>query len=257
MIAPRRPRRLVLLALAAATALGAACDGEAPSPESLDVLASPSLARAADTLAASWGGDPGVDVEILPTPEIVARLKGAESAPDVLLLDDSRDMSALWVAGEIARAYRLGTDRLLLVVAGNDPAGVRGVADLARADVRVALPDTSEPLGRRAREAFVALGIAGPVEANRVGDPRDVRDVLDRVAAGEAHAGLAWASTLTPERRERLRVFPLPEAVSARATLAIGIPNGAERADEARAFVDFALSAKGREALAGVGLGPP
>lgn len=253
-------RRIVRIAAAwaatvvAALALGCS-DGE--DRAELHVLASPSLAVAADSLAAAWPGEVDVAIEVAPTPTVVARLLESESAPDVLLLDDSRDMSALWVAGEISKAYRLGVARLVLVVAGDDPRNVRAVADLARAEVRVSLPDSAVPLGRRAREIFRSLGVAEAVEENRVGDPADVDEVLEAVAAGRADAGLAYGMSLTSERRARLRVLPLPEPISRPETLAIGIPNGADRPDDARGFVDFALSAEGRVVLSRLGIGAP
>lgn len=238
----------------------AACGPEAaeePPRPALEVVASPSLAAAADSLAAAWPGEIDVAIEVTPTPAIVARLRESDLAPDVLLLDDSRDMSALWVAGEISAAYRLGTDRLILVVAGGDPRNVRGVPHLARDGVRVSLPDSAVPLGRRAREVFRALGIEAAVEENRVGDPADVEDVLEAVAGGRADAGLVYVTSLRSGHRERLRVFPLGERISRPETLAIGIPNGADRPDDARAFVDFALSAEGRTVLSRLGIGAP
>ncbi|MDX1661363.1 MAG: extracellular solute-binding protein [Gemmatimonadota bacterium] len=260
---PRVPARwragrffLAVLLVAAGTGCGPEPDGE-PGGDALRVLASPALARAADSLAAAWPGEREVVVEVEPTPEIVSRLGASESAPDVLLLDDSRDMSALWVAGEIDKAYRLGVDRLMLVVTGDDPRNVREVGDLARDDVRVSLPDSAVPLGRRAREVFRALGVEEAVEENRVGNPEDVRQVLDAVAEGRADAGLVYATSLTTGYRDRLRVFPLPQRISRPETLAIGIPVGAENPDEARAWVDFALSADGRAVLSRLGIGAP
>lgn len=254
---PAGPARFVApLLVALATACGS--DGaEDPPRPTLEILASPSLAAAADSLAAAWPGEIDVAIEVAPTPAIVTRLRESDIAPDVLLLDDSRDMSALWVAGEISSAYRLGTDRLSLVVAGDDPRNVRGVPDLARDEVRVSLPDSAVPLGRRAREVFRALGIEAAVEANRVGDPADVGDVLDAVAGGRADAGLVYVTSLRSSHRERLRIFPLPERISRPETLAIGIPNGADHPDDARAFVDFALSAEGRTVLSRLGIGAP
>lgn len=254
-----RGRRLAVAGLSlAAVAVGCGRDApEDPGEPALAVLASPSLAVAADSLAAAWPGEGEVAVEVAPTPAIVAGLRGSDSAPDVLLLDDSRDMSALWVAGEIADAYRLGTDRLVLVVTRVDPRSVRGVADLAREDVDVSLPDSAVPLGRRAREVFRSLGVEEAVESNRVGRPADVDDVLEAVAGGAADAGLAYASSLGRELRGRLRVLPLPEPISRPETLAIGIPNEARRPDAARAFVDFALSAEGRALLSRQGIGAP
>lgn len=255
----RSSAALASVGLSLAVLVGA-CGQDAPEGSrepALAVVASPSLAAAADSLAVAWPGEGEVVVEVAPTPAVVADLLESRSAPDVILLDDSRDMSALWVAGEIAAAYRLGTDRLVLVVARDDPREVRGVADLAREAVEVSLPDSAVPLGRRAREVFRSLGIQEAVEANRVGRPSDVDDVLEAVAEGEADAGLAYASSLSRELRGRLRVLPLPEPLSRPEILAIGIPNGAERPDAARAFVDFALSAEGRALLSRQGIGAP
>ena len=113
------------------------------------------------------------------------------------------------------------------------------------------------PAGAYAREALAALGIESAVESNVVSNALDVKAVAAAVALGEADAGIVYATDLTRELRDRVRVFPLPERVSVRAVYAIAFASEPEHPAGGRAFLDLVSSAAGREILAAHGFGPP
>lgn len=223
------------------------------------VLAAASLTETFEDLARTYEADhPGerVTLSFAGTPTLAAQVAAGAPA-DVLATADEPTMSRLWVEGEIGKAYLLATNRLVLITPADDPAGIHDLRDVARPGVRLVLAGEAVPAGRYAREALAGLGILDAAEANLVSAPPDVKAVVSAVVLGEADAGVVYATDATVAVREDVRVFGLPESVSPKATYAIGIVRDSPHPEGARAFVDYALSAAGREVLARHGFRTP
>jgi molybdate transport system substrate-binding protein len=223
------------------------------------VLAASSLSEAFGELARVYErSHPGsrVLLELAASPTLAAQVR-AGARFDVLATADERTMAEVWRAGLVERPVALATNRLVVVVPSDDPGGIRGVDDLARPGVRVILARRDVPAGAYAREALAALGIESVVESKVVLNTPDVKAVAAAVALGEADAGIVYATDVTRELRGRVRVFPLPERISVRATYPIALATEPEHPVGGRAFLDLARSAAGREILAAHGFGPP
>jgi molybdate transport system substrate-binding protein len=223
------------------------------------VLAASSLSEAFGELARVYErSHPGsrVLLELAASPTLAAQVR-AGARFDVLATADERTMADVWRAGLVDRPASLATNRLVVIAPADDPGGIRGVEDLARPGVRVILAQRDVPAGAYAREALAALGIESAVESNVVSNALDVKAVAAAVALGEADAGIVYATDVTRELRDRVRVFPLPERISVRATYPIALATEPEHAVGGRAFLDLARSATGREILAAHGFGPP
>ncbi|MFN2383486.1 MAG: molybdate ABC transporter substrate-binding protein [Gemmatimonadota bacterium] len=223
------------------------------------VLAAASLAGAFGELAAIYERDhPGARVvlELAGSSTLAAQVRAG--APfDVLATADERVLAEAWRAGYVLRPARLATNRMVVIVPSDDPAGVRRVEDLARPGVEVVLAHRDVPAGEYARRALAELGIARAVEANVVSNPFDVKGVAAAVALGEADAGIVYASDVTPSLRGRVRVLPLPESAAVRPAYGIAAAAAPEHPAGARAFLALVGSPAGREVLAAHGLGPP
>lgn len=176
---------------------------------------------------------------------------------DVLATADERTMAEAWRSGDVRDPAAFATNRMLVIVARDDPAGVRGVEDLARPGVAVVLAQADVPAGAYARRALAALGIAEAVEANVVSNALDVKAVAAAVSLGEADAGIVYASDLTAALRGRVRAFPLPRRVSIPVVYPIAAAAEPEHPEGARAFLALVQSGAGRRILADHGFGPP
>lgn len=250
--------RRAVAAAAWLTALACGPDDAARANDAT-VLAAASLSEAFGELARVYERDhPGsrVVLELAASPTLAAQVR-AGARFDVLATANERTMADAWRAGLVERPAALATNRLVVITPSEDPGGIRGIEDLARPGVRVILAQPDVPAGAYAREALGALGIETAVEANVVSNALDVKAVAAAVALGEADAGMVYATDVTRDLRDRLRVFPLPERVSVRAVYAIALASEPEHRAGGRAFLDLVRSAAGHEILAAHGFGPP
>jgi molybdate transport system substrate-binding protein len=150
----------------------------------------------------------------------------------------------------------LARNRLVVLVPAGNPAGVAGIEDLATPGVRLVLAAPDVPVGEYGREALANAGIADPAEANVVSNEEDVKGVVQKVALGEADAGIAYVTDVTPEVAEDVAAVEIPDRVNVVATYPIAVVRGSDAPDLAAAFVDFVLGA-GRRFLVDAGFMPP
>jgi molybdate transport system substrate-binding protein len=160
---------------------------------------------------------------------------------DVFASASPREMDALARAGRIEEATRadFAANRLVLIAAANS--GVKGWADLRSPAVRrVALsnPD-SVPSGRYALETLTRRGLWDGVRDKAVFG-ENVRQTLTYVAAGDAAAGLVFATDARAEpRRVRVVAAALPGRDHAPIRYPAAVVRGAPNPRAARRFVAF------------------
>jgi molybdate transport system substrate-binding protein len=172
----------------------------------------------------------------------------------------------VFAAADRATMQRLRTDGLLrdepqvfarttlvLVVAPDDPAGVRSLPDLVRPGVRVALAAPSVPLGRYTRDAFARLGLQPPPLASR---ETNARAVLAKVRLGEADAGVVYRPDAAAADGA-VGVVALPDTAQVTVEYPIAVPATSDDPGSAAAFVRFVLSPQGRAILTAAGFEVP
>jgi molybdate transport system substrate-binding protein len=237
--------------------IAAGCRGE--RPDDVIVLAAASLTEPFGEIAAAYEREhPGAEVtlEFAASSTLAAQIRAGASF-DVLATADERTMARVWQAGLVTPPAGLASNRLVVIVPGGNPGGVRGIEDLARPEVTVVLAQEDVPAGAYARRALSALGIITTVEANVVSNALDVKAVAAAVALGEADAGIVYATDVTPDLRARVRVFPLPDRVDVRVVYPIATASESRHPEGARAFTELVGSGAGRAILAAHGFGPP
>ena len=157
----------------------------------------------------------------------------------------------------------------LAVIAANGPGdgAVRTLEDLAGSGVRLALADPGVPVGRYSRQMLEKMSGEGSpygedfgsrVLSNLVSNENNVRNVAQKVALGEADAGVVYhPNAARGAASESFRLLPLPEAYDVIATYPITVISGAGRPDLATAFMSFVLSAQGQQILESHGFDRP
>lgn len=177
-----------------------------------------------------------------------------DGAPaDVFAAADQRQMDVVADAGLLAGDPQVfASNELALAVEPGNPREVRSLADLARRDLSVVLAAPDVPVGRYARQALDAAG----VDVEPVSLELEVRDVVRRVALGEADAGIVYASDV---RRSEGRIdgVALPETKAVDIRYPVAALRDAPNPAGAAAFVDLILSERGRAVLAEHGLTAP
>lgn len=229
--------------------------GEAP----LTVLAASSLSEVLVAVGQGWvdQGHPA-PIFAFDASSRLARQVEAGAPADVFVSADAAWMDHLEARGRIDPTTRvdLAGNRLVVVVPGAGAHAVTAPTDLASPAVRhLALAGESVPAGRYARAALDALGV-WPAVRDRVVAGDDVRSALAWVAAGDAEAGVVYATDARVEPRVRV-AFPVPPAAHPPVVYPGAVVVGALRPDLARDFLTYCGSGPGRTWFVDAGFLPP
>jgi molybdate transport system substrate-binding protein len=243
------PRLPYALALLAAVAGLAACGGDDPGGgEPLSVFAASSLREAFPQI------DAGASYQFGGSDELATQIR--EGAPaDVFAAASPRYPQELFEEGLLEAPVAFATNRLVLVVPADNPAGITSVEDVAEPGVRLVVGAEGVPVGDYTRIVLSDLGLETAL-ANVVSNEDDVKGVVSKVALGEADAGFVYATDVTPVV-EDVEVVEIPPEAQPPVEYQVAVVAGSERAEPARAFVDRLLSEAGREALVEAGFGVP
>lgn len=187
--------------------------------------------------------------------------QGAEA--DVFAAADERSIDAVAGKGMLAGApVVFARNRLVVLTPAANPGRVSRLEDLATPRLKLVLAAEAVPVGRYSREALARLGgapgfgadFAARVLRNVVSEEDNVKAVVAKVQLGEADAGIAYVSDVTPGVRRVVRLVPIPDAYNVIAAYPIAVLAASRRKADARAFVDFILSADGQRLLGRHGL---
>jgi molybdate transport system substrate-binding protein len=147
-------------------------------------------------------------------------------------------------------------NRLVIITPPGNPEGIASIDDLANEGLQLVLAAEGVPAGDYARDALANAGIAGTAEANVVSNEEDDASVVAKVAAGEADAGIVYASDISAAAGNDVDAIEIPDDVNAIATYPIAVVEGSHDAALAAAFVDYVTGAGGRDALETYGFEP-
>ena len=259
-------KRFALLALTAPLALLAACGGTtqpaetpaAPAPsvtQTTDAPAAPSTSDAIVFAAASlntvFPDIADAKYSFDGSSGLVDQLKGGAPA-DVFASADKKNMDAAVDAGLMdGEPVMFATNYLVLVTPADNPAGITGFdGSLEGTKLVVCAPDV--PCGA----ATVKVADANGLTLTPVSEETKVTDVLGKVTAGEADAGLVYATDAAGAGAAVL-VFDVPGAADDPNTYWVGKVAGSRNAGQADAFVAAVTGTEGRARLAGFGFGAP
>lgn len=244
----RHPR---LLPAAALLSLLAACSRTteptvtAPSTAPIRVFAAASLTASFQAIAAAFEQQhPGQKVELhfAGSPQLALQLcEGA--AADVFAAADQPNMQKVVDGGVTAAApVEFARNELAIAVRAGNPKGVRGLGDLARAELKVVLCAPDVPAGKYARQALAAQQLT----VRSVSDEPSVKAVVGKVQLGEVDAGVVYA---TDTKVDGVEGVAIPSAQNVVASYPIAVlARGGNRAG-GEALVAFVRSEAGRALL--------
>lgn len=239
-------RRFLIGAMVAAAALTGGCAQEEPA---LTVLAAASLHEPFDELSARYTAETGVAVELRSagSPSLVDQLEHG-AAGDVLATADQASMDRAEKAGLLAEQPQIfAHNHMVIVTPAENPAHIQGLADL-RAGATVSVCALQVPCGAAAARVLESAGIT----LSPLSEELSVTDVLGRVRAGEADAGLVYTTTAR-QAGEAVHVIPLEGADAEPNHYPAAVLDAAQLPDEAQAFVDYLFSAEAQQLLAEAG----
>lgn len=257
------PRLPVLLALTAAALTACAApapeaSGTAPSESAaagagisgtVEVYAAASLQRSFDEIATAFEEDnPGVQVTAVYDGSSTLATQIGEGAPaDVFASADEKNMDK--VADLTSDPQVFAGNTLVIVVPAGNPGGVADLQDLARVTTVLCAPEV--PCGAASATLLAGAGVSvAPASSEQ-----NVTAVLTKVAAGEADAGLVYATDVVG--RDDVEAIVPDGADDVVNRYPIAALRDAPNPEAAAAFVDFVLSADGQRILADAGFRAP
>jgi molybdate transport system substrate-binding protein len=177
-------------------------------------------------------------------------------APADVYASANTDLPAqLRAEGFVDKPVAFTRNALVVVVPKSNPAGIRSVFDLTKDGVKVDVANPSVPVGDYTLQVLKRLHLAARVEANVVSRETDVREVLSKVALGQADAGFVY-STDAKTVAGKVKVLRLPVRAQPNVTYALAVVSRSPNKAAARAFVRRVLSKQGQAQLARYGFLP-
>lgn len=143
-------------------------------------------------------------------------------------------------------------NQLVIAVAEGNPEGVRTLADLTKARVKVALCAEQVPCGAAAK---TALAVA-KVDLTPVTLEQDVKSALSKVKLGEVDAALVYRTDARSAAAD-VDGIEFPESARAVNDYPLAVLKNAPNPAGAQAFVDYVLSGKGKAVLSEAGFQAP
>lgn len=247
------------VALAVAVLLGGCTNAPEPQPASpsagdalsgeVTVFAAASLRSAFDEIAAAFAEEhPEVTVApiVYDGSSILVTQLGEGARADVLATADERTMQALVDTGLAHDPQPFATNTLVVATPAGNPAGIATLADLADATTVLCAPEV--PCGAASQSLLDAAGVtvtAASLEQN-------VTAVLQKIVAGEADAGLVYATDVVGEDVESFAPEGAAEVVNHYPIVALD-----DATEAGTAFVEFVRGPVGQGILADLGFGAP
>jgi len=218
----------------------------------ITVSAAASLTGAFDTLQARFeSAHPGTKITISYGASSDLATQISQGAPvDVFASASAKNMTQLGSAAVAPKDFVSNTAEI--AVPPGNPAHITKVADLARSGVKVALCAPAVPCGVVAAEVFKNAAIT----VHPVASLADVKATLAAVESGEVDAGVVYVTDVRAAG-DKVRAVPIPGDVNAKTTYPISVLKDARNVSLARAFVDYVLSAAGRQVLTADGFSAP
>jgi molybdate transport system substrate-binding protein len=165
---------------------------------------------------------------------LAAQIKQGAPA-DVFASANTSIPQQLYDAGLVEKPVVFTRNALILIVPKSNPARIRSVYDLRRDGVKLVVAAPGVPVGDYTRTVLHNLGLDDAL-GNVVSNETDVREVLAKVALGEADAGFVYT---TDARTVRGKVATLGIRWSAQPIVqyAVAVVKTSTHKAAARAFV--------------------
>ncbi|SDK46163.1 molybdate transport system substrate-binding protein [Actinopolyspora mzabensis] len=231
------------------------CGAASGERNTLTVLAAASLTESFREIGDEFSKrNPDVDIRFnFQGSSLLAEQIRQGSGGDVFASANTDMMSKVRRTGALAGDPRtFATNQLTIVVPPGNPAGVESFADLTNAETSLVVCAPRVPCGSATEEVESVSG----VRLDPVSEESDVKDVLHKVVAGEADAGLVYVTDASSAGDE-VKAIDFPASDEVTNEYPIARLAAAEHPELAGRFVEFVRGERGRRILGEYGFGAP
>jgi len=245
---PSLRRRLAFLGLSLALLAGTASATHAAARAQITVFAAASLTNVFPAIDSrqkyEFGGSNTLEAQI------------AQGAPaDVFASANTALPKQLYAQGLCSKPVVFTRNTLVVVVPEANPARIRDVYDLTRPGVTIDVAGPGVPVGSYTLQILKNMGLTAAVTKNVVSQETDVREVLSKVALGEADAGFVY-STDAKTVPGQVKVIKVPAWAQPKVQYGICVVSRSADKSDAQAFVNLVLSRAGQKKLLSYGFLP-
>jgi molybdate transport system substrate-binding protein len=139
-------------------------------------------------------------------------------------------------------------NRLVIVVPKANKAGLHNIYDLTKSGVKVDIAAKGVPVGSYTLQVLKNMNLTAAVMKNVVSQETDVREVLAKVALGEADAGFVY-STDAKTVPGKVTVIKVPAWAQPKVQYGLCVVSRSGDKPDARAFIKRVLSKSGQRKL--------
>jgi molybdate transport system substrate-binding protein len=206
--------------------------------------------------------NPGVKVVFNFAGSQVLSQQLAQGAPvDVFASANQAQMDVAVKAGRLSTSTVFVLNRLVAITPADNPAGIKTLQDLGKPGLRLVLAAKAVPVGQYALDFLIkasadptfGTGYQASVLSNVVSYEDNVKQVLAKVALGEADAGIVYTTDVLGANASKVVKIKIPDNLNTIAKYPIGYVNNSANPYWAKAFVRFVLSRDGQRTLAQYG----
>jgi molybdate transport system substrate-binding protein len=144
---------------------------------------------------------------------------------------------------------------LVIVVPKANRAGIRNIYNLTKSGVKIDIAGSGVPVGTYTLQILKNMNLAAAVLKNVVSQETDVREVLTKVALGEADAGFVY-STDAKTVPKKVTVIKVPAWAQPKVRYGVCVVTKSGAKSDARAFIKRVLSKAGQRKLLKYGFLP-
>jgi molybdate transport system substrate-binding protein len=144
---------------------------------------------------------------------------------------------------------------LVVVVPKSNPANIRSIYNLAKPGVKLVIAGAGVPVGSYTLQILKNMNLSVSVLKNVVSTETDVREVLAKVALGEADAGFVY-TTDAKTVSDKVKVLKVPAWAQPKVQYGICVVSRSGNKTDAQAFIKKVLSKSGQARLRTYGFLP-
>jgi molybdate transport system substrate-binding protein len=160
----------------------------------------------------------------------------------------------LYAKGLVTKPVVFTRNTLVLIVPKSNPARIRSVYDLRRSGVKLDVAAPGVPVGSYTVQILKNLALSD-VYANAVSQETNVREVLAKVALGEADAGFVY-STDAKTVPGKVKVLTLPAWAQPKVQYGVAVVTASKSRAAAQAWVNRLLGKAAQAKLVAYGFLP-
>jgi molybdate transport system substrate-binding protein len=179
-----------------------------------------------------------------------------QGAPADVFASANMDLpNQLYVKGLCSKPLVFTRNTLVIIVPKANSANVHSIYDLAKPGVKLDVAGPKVPVGSYTLQVLKNMNLTTSVLANVVSQETDVREVLAKVALGEADAGFVY-STDAKTVPGKVTVLKVPAWAQPKVQYGICVVSRSTNKTDAQAFINKVLSRRGQAVLLSYGFLP-